>query len=303
MEYDITFKSDLLKISGTLILPESEYKLPVVLMVPGSGQVDRNENHPRMPLNLFFEIAAHLYRNDVASLRYDKRGVGKSEGDYWTTGLFDNVNDAFAAYNFLKNHEKIDSERIFILGHSEGAYIAIRLASTGIDIRGTILLAGGVRSGEDEIKWQAVQVARGTKGLNAFLIKLLRINIEKMQQKQLDKIKKTTKDYTRIQLIARLNAKWMREFLSYNPADDMAKIGSPVLAITGEKDIQVDPNNLKIMDTLIKSPFEYHIIPDGTHIFRIEKGTPTLSTYKKQIKQPVDSRILDIIDIWLKKYI
>ena len=168
---------------------------------------------------------------------------------------------------------------------------------------GVILLAGGAQSGEAELKWQVLQVAKGLKGINGWLIKILRIDISKSQQKQLDKIKKSKKDWFRQQIIVKINAKWMREFLIYDPARDLPKIAVPVLAITGSKDIQVDPDDLKRMANLVQASFEHHLIPGMTHILRIEKGEATLSKYKEQAKKPTEQKVLDLILRWLERQI
>ncbi|MGD8855815.1 MAG: alpha/beta fold hydrolase [Chloroflexota bacterium] len=302
-EQEISFSSNGLTLAGTVTLPEKQGAFPGVVLVPGSGQVDRNENAKKLAINAFREIAADLAAKGIASLRYDKRGVAKSQGDFWETGFYDNVADALAALRFFKAYEHIRPEEIFVLGHSEGALIATRLAATGADIKGVILLSGTAQSGEDTLLWQGKQVLKGMRGLNGFLIRTLHIDAQKAQRKQLEKIKRSTKDWYRVQLVAKVNAKWMREFLTYNPADDLPKIQAPVLAITGSKDIQVNPSDLEKMAELVNSDFESHEVPDVTHILRKEAGEPTLSTYRQQVQQPVDERVLNIISDWLKRHV
>jgi hypothetical protein len=141
------------------------------------------------------------------------------------------------------------------------------------------------------------------RGLNGFLIRALHIDVREAQRKQLEKIKRSTKDWYRMGPLAKVNAKWMREFLTYNPAEDLPKIQAPVLAITGSKDIQVNPFDLQRMAGLIKSEFEWHEVPDVTHILRTEAGEATLSTYRQQIQRPVDERILNLISDWLKRHL
>jgi len=303
IEQNISFLSDGLVLSGTVTLPDLQGTYPSVVLVPGSGEVDRNENAKKLAINAFREIAAVLATKEIASLRYDKRGVGQSQGDFWKTGFYDNIKDASSAVDFIKHHAHIDPEQIFVLGHSEGAAIATRLAATGTNIKGLILLAGTAQSGEDVLLWQGEQVTKSMHGLNGFLIHKLHINVRKAQEKQFEKIKHSTKDWFRMQLITKINAKWMREFLAYNPAKDLPKIQIPVLAITGSKDIQVDPADLKKMAELVKSNFNWFEVPDITHILRKETGEPTLSTYQEQIQKPVDKTVLNIVSDWLEDQI
>jgi pimeloyl-ACP methyl ester carboxylesterase len=299
MEREINFPSKGFQIAGTFSVPDSGSNLPAVLLIPGSGQIDRNENHKKLRLNLFNELSDYLTGKGFAVLRYDKRGIGSSSGDYWETGFYDNISDALSALEFLRNQNEIDASRIFLLGHSEGAFISTNIAGQGADISGIVLLAGGAHSGEETLKWQALKVVEGMKGLNKWLINIFHLDVAKSQQKQLDKIKKSTKDYYRIQMISKLNAKWMREFLANNPAEDLPTISAPVLAITGSKDIQVDPEDLKLMEKLVKSPFEYHILPDVTHLLRKEEGAASISNYQKLVRDPIDERIPKIICNWL----
>jgi uncharacterized protein len=303
IEHEISFPSGALTLAGTVTLPDSRGTFPGVVLIPGSGQVDRNENARKLAINALREIATDLAGKGIASLRYDKRGVGASQGDFWRTGFYDNVSDASAALHFFKSYEQVRSDQVFLLGHSEGAVITTRLGATNKDVTGLILLAGTAQSGEAVMAWQGEKVVKSMHGLNGFLINALHIDVQKAQRKQFEKIKRSTKDWYRIQLVAKLNAKWTREFLAYDPADDLPKIQIPVLAITGSKDIQVDPSDLKTMARLVKSEFEAHEVPDVTHMLRAEPGEPTLSTYRQQVQKPVDERVLDIITDWLQRHI
>ena len=301
IERDVIFASGSLHLAGTLRLPAADGQWPAVLLVPGSGQVDRNENAAKLRINAFHDIAVHLSEQGIATLRYDKRGVGASEGNFWETGFFDNVTDAGAALGFLKSQKEIRADKVFLLGHSEGAMTSTRLAATGAGVTGVILLAGPARKGEDVLVWQCEQVVKGMRGFNKWLINLFHMDVRKSQQKQLDKIKKSNKNSYRVRGVVKLNAKWFREFMAYNPADDLPKIQVPVLALTGSKDIQVAPADLGQMAGLVKAEFESHLLPDITHLLRVEPGEPTLSTYKQQIAQPVDRSVLQTISEWLRK--
>ncbi|MEJ2280266.1 MAG: alpha/beta hydrolase, partial [Candidatus Lokiarchaeota archaeon] len=131
----------------------------------------------------------------------------------------------------------------------------------------------------------------------------MHIDVLKSQQKLIDKIKRSKKDYFRQQLIVKIPAKSLREFMTYNPADDFPKVTVPVLAITGSKDIQVDPADLEQMANLVKSPFEYHVIENMTHMLRIEEGEASISNYKKEIIKPIEPKLLELVLKWLESRI
>jgi pimeloyl-ACP methyl ester carboxylesterase len=126
---------------------------------------------------------------------------------------------------------------------------------------------------------------------------------KKAQRKQIDKIKRSKKDWFRHQLLTKVNAKWLREFMAYNPAEDLSRITVPVLAITGSKDIQVDPADLEGMAHLVKAPFDCSLIPDMTHTLRVEEGDESISKYKEEIKKPVDPKVLEMVLHWLENQI
>jgi len=306
VEREVSFASASLHLAGTLAAPDGEGPFPGVLLIPGSGQVDRDENHKSLRLNVFPDIARHLAEHSIATLRYDKRGVGASEGDFWKTGFYDNVSDASSALHCLKGHEIIIPQAVFVCGHSEGALIATRLAAEGAAVAGVVLLSGTARPGEEVMKWQAGKVVKGMRGPMKWLIKLLRllrIDVIKTQQKQIDKVKRSSKDWYRTQAIAKVNARWLREFMAYDPSEDLPRIRVPVLAITGSKDIQVDPQDLARMSEIVQADFESHEVPDVTHILRAEAGEPSVSTYKKQARQPMDARVLQLISDWLARQV
>jgi len=203
-QQDVTFVSKGLRLEGTVALPDSPRPCPAVLMIVGSGMVDRDESHKKLPIDVMRQLAMHLGENGIGSLRYDKRGVGASEGDFWTAGLSDNTDDAAAALECLRSQPGVDPERVYVLGHSEGATICMRLAGAREPIAGAILLAGVGVQGEEGLLWQGEQVVPGMKGLNRWLIGAFRVDVRKQQMKAFAKINKSTKDTYRVSGIQRI---------------------------------------------------------------------------------------------------
>ncbi|MDX1450233.1 MAG: alpha/beta hydrolase, partial [Acidimicrobiia bacterium] len=116
--------------------------------------------------------------------------------------------------------------------------------------------------------------------------------------KRLEQIKATTEDTARIQLVE-MNVRWFREFLAHDPARSLEKISIPVLAVTGGKDIQVDPHDTDRICELVGASCTARIIPDMTHLLRFDAGEPSVRTYKKQAERPVDSRLTDLVGTWI----
>ena len=116
------------RLAGTLALPDRAGPHPGVLLVAGSGPVDRDENAPRLRLNIFRELRSVLAAAGLAVLSYDKRGTGASAGSLLSSGLSDLVSDARCALAHLAGGTEVDAGRLFVVGHSEGGLIAPLLA-------------------------------------------------------------------------------------------------------------------------------------------------------------------------------
>lgn len=299
-EHQVTFTSAGLTLAGTFTTTTSPGPRPAVLLLPGSGRTDRDDNARRMPINAFPPLARAIDDLGLVTLRYDKRGVGASEGDYWRTGFDDRLADAVAAVAWLRARPEVDPARVSVLGHSEGALIAVRLAAGAAPVAGIILLAGPATTGEETLRWQGRRISASLTGFPKLVLRLLHIDPLRAQAKTIARIKSSTADTVRVQLVQKLNARWMREFMAYDPASDLARVSVPVLAITGDKDIQVDPADLDRVAAAVSGPVEVHRLPDLTHLLRPEPGAPRLQTYKKQVRTPIDARVVDLVGRWLR---
>ena len=160
------------------------------------------------------------------------------------------------------------------------------------------LLAGAANNGKDVLRWQARQVAPTLPKPVKWLMKLLRQDLVRTQTKRLERIESSTEDVIRIQFV-KLNAKWFREFMSFEPTHALRRAAVPVLAITGTKDIQVDPADVALMEQAVPSSFTGHLVQDVTHLLRTEPGPASVRTYKKQARQPLDQRVTELLTDWV----
>ena len=115
------------RLSGTLCVPDDERPHPAALLLSGSGPLDRDSNMPGQRLDVSKSLAEGLAARGVASLRYDKRGVGASSGDYLAATFSDETEDASNALNTLRGRPETNGQAA-VIGHSVGATIAMRLA-------------------------------------------------------------------------------------------------------------------------------------------------------------------------------
>jgi alpha-beta hydrolase superfamily lysophospholipase len=145
-EEEVIFNNGNIKLAGTFTIPNKEGRHPAVIMITGSGPLNRDEEY--MGMKPFKIIADHFTKNGIAVLRYDSRGVGGSTGNVFLSTFPDFANDVMAAINFLKNRSEINHSQIGLCGHSEGAFIAPLCASTSGEVAFIILISGGAHKGE-----------------------------------------------------------------------------------------------------------------------------------------------------------
>jgi len=292
----LDFPSGSLSLEGTLTTPHTSPG-PAALLISGSGPIDRNSNSQHLAINIMGELATHLEASGIASLRYDKRGIGNSDGDYLASGLHDNIADAQAALVALRSRPEVDPGQLFVIGHSEGAIIASDLAGDS-QLAGVVLLAGTAQNGRDLLTWQTAQIASTLPKPVQYLTKLVGRDLQRIQSKRLARIERTHEDVVRIRF-AKLNAKWLREFMAYESIDALHHAKVPILAITGSKDLQVNPADINLIKQAVPTPFTGHIVDDLTHLLRTETGPATLRTYKNQARRPIDQSVATMITDWM----
>lgn len=287
-------------LAGTLLLPPGPGPFPTALLVPGSGPVDRDSSHPRMPLDVTRQIAEALAARGVASFRYDKRGVGESKaaGDWRRFGVHDRVAEATEALAALRRRPETDQSAVFVIGHSEGAISAAALGAADPSLAGVVLLSAAAQPGAKVLVWQSAQVAGSLPKPVRLLLRLLRTDVTTRVRKNHEKLRSTTADIVRMDGV-KTNAKWFREYLDLDPRDDLARITSPVLAITGTKDLQVDWHDLEVIARTVAGPVETWAAPDLTHLLRRQPGDASLRAYKTEVKRPVDPELLARMTTWV----
>ena len=292
-EVDVTITAeDGVLLAGTLSLPGGAGPHPAVLLLHGSGRLDRDANAGRLRMGFGPSLAAVLAEAGIAVLRYDRRGVGASGGDWLATGFGDNRQDAVAALRVLAGRADVRAEAVGVVGHSEGAVHAMALGARP-EVAAVVLLAGFARSGEDALRWQARTIIRGLPGP-------VRSLVRGFGNRQLARVKASSADVVRV-AGSKLNARWMREMLVHDSRPDLAGIRVPVLAITGGKDVQVDPADLDRVRELVPGEVEVHRVPDLTHLLRRDPGRPSVRSYPRQLRRPVDAEVLAQVTTWLAR--
>jgi uncharacterized protein len=300
IEKDITINSNESNLSGTLCLPTASGSFPLVLMIAGSGPLDRDENMPGQQLNIFNTIAHSLANDGIASLRYDKRGCGKSEGDFYRTGHTDLVNDAINWFDFLKEQEYC--EKIFVLGHSEGCIIAPQVALKRQETAGLILLSPFAENIESILIKQAAQIQKEFESgglIRKLTGKILGATVAS-QQKLIHRLKSTDSETIRAGL-QKIPAKSFRELMQLDPSAIFSQVSQPMLVIGGEKDLQCNPADVERIAKLAKGSVDAHVVKNLTHVLRFDEGEPSILGTSKLISNPIEPIVTELITGWFKK--
>lgn len=286
---------------GELLLPDGAGPHPAALLLPGSGPIDRDGNHRRMRLDIQRRLALALADVGVASVRYDRRGVGASDGTFLAAGFGDNVDDAGAVLDHLRTLPRVDPARVVVVGHSEGALLAaaaVARTPRAPAVAGVVLLSCSARRGDDLLLWQARQVAGDLPRPVRAVLRLLRQDLVARVAANHDRIRATTDDVVRMDG-ARVNARWHREFMAHDPRTDLARLDVPVLALTGTKDVQVPVEDLDVLAAAVPGPVTTRAVADLNHLLRPQEGPATMRTYRRDVKVPPAPTVLAEVAAWV----
>lgn len=315
-------------LAGTLTVPQGDGPFPAAILISGSGPQDRDES--LMDHKPFWVIADYLTRHGTAVLRYDDRGVAQSTGNFATATTEDAARDAEAALDFLRRHQKIRPDSIGFVGHSEGGIIAPLIAERRADTAFIVLLAGTGVNGKEILlsQGQLIIKAEGVdspeqlelqRDVQMALIALVldhepgELAITDEQVMELLKSVRATVPESALPNDAleeilraglkRIQAPWFKFFLTHEPASVLEKVTCPVLALNGEKDVQVDPKlNLptirKALENGGNKHFEIVEYPNLNHLFQTCE-TGGLSEYQK-IEETIAPIVLDKVSTWIQ---
>ena len=280
---EVTFTNGEATLSGTLTFPEGwngRKKVPVAIMVSGSGLQNRNEElFGHKP---FLVIADYLARRGIATLRYDDRGAGASKGDAANATTEDFMEDAIAGLNMLKDTRKFN--KIGVIGHSEGGEIAFMLAS------------------RKQVDFLVSLAGPGVQGDSILLLQ----NINALRKAGYPMT--PTKEQIRESIKAQKNP-WLDFFIDYDPVVDIREIRVPALILNGEKDTQVEaavnvptieknlPRDRK--GNYVSKKTKVKVYPDLNHLFQ-HCSTGQAEEYKL-IEETISEEVLSDIAAWIRK--
>jgi len=329
IEEEVSYENtiDKVKLTGTLTLPAAKTPLPAVVLITGSGAQDRNETI--LGHRPFLVLADHLTRQGVAVLRVDDRGTGGSAQGPPNATTANYADDVLTGVNFLKGRKEINPKQIGLIGHSEGGMIAPIAAAKSKDVAFIVMMAGLGQTGRDVILMQgdlltkaggssAATTARVRKVYEQ-IFEILKVEPENAaaEKKIRDAVATQTAALDETQrkefapVLQTINAQmqlyvsnWFRYFLLFDPAPILEKVSVPVLALVGEKDLQVPPKeNLALIEAALKRGGNKKrtllLMPGLNHLF--QTATTGLPGEYGTIEETISPVALQTISDWILK--
>ncbi|HEX7051134.1 MAG TPA: alpha/beta fold hydrolase [Longimicrobiales bacterium] len=330
-EEQVEIEASGIRLAGTLTLPPAAGPVAAVVLISGSGAQDRDEamagHRP------FLVLADRLARSGVAVLRMDDRGVGGSTGSTFGTTLRERAADVLAMVRFLAARPEVDPERIGLLGHSEGGWVAPLAATQAPDeIAFLVLLAGPAQSPRDNVlsAQRAVLAGRGadeetiaavlalnraafevldeTPDSAAAAARLRELEAELMrelpdaQARALEAYLDAQPEGARAQTRRVANTTWFRDLLAYDPEPALRRLTQPVLAIYGEHDVQVPadenaPLLARLLDADTRDDRTVRVLPGLNHL--LQPSRTGLPEEYPVIETTIAPTVLDLVAGWV----
>lgn len=330
VEYDNADRS--LHYGATLTIPDGTGPFPAVVLITGSGQQARDED--LMGHKPFLVLADALTRNGIAVLRVDDRGIGKSTGDFNASTSADFAKDVNTSVDYLLSRAEVNKKKLGLIGHSEGGMIAPMVATSRKDIAFVVLLAApGIKIDSlmaeqnarillsTGISEQAVNLytpvyrkitqlmtsttdsATALQAVNSYLDQWVKKS-DTAIIKELGLTDPVERTKMSSSMIHTFNKDWFRYFFVFDPAPYLKKMTGKVLALNGDKDIQViASSNIPGIEAALKKSkvktYKAKILPGLNHLFQTCK-TCTVMEYG-QLEETFSPVALQEINDWLNK--
>ncbi len=309
-------KAEGVQLAGTLTRPRTGAPVPAVLLIAGAGPQDRNETiDGHKPLLV---LADYLTRHGLAVLRVDDRGVGQSTGDFHSGTTKDFASDAEAGVRYLITRKDVNQKHIGLIGHGEGAIVAPMVAAEmPQDVSFMVLLGGTAVTGDKVLLAQTAR-AESVAGvppeqidadlrIGAGMYKFVEQGRSQAEMRQaLSNVPENYKPFVEAwqRQIPKLDSPWLRFFLTYDPAPTLEEVKCPVLALFGEKDMTIDPEqNAKAMKNAFSKGHNHDakikILPELNYLF--QKAETGLGREYATIAETMSPVALETIGSWISK--
>ena len=282
---EVTVGDDQWKLPATLTIPKGSGPFPAVVLVHGSGAHDRDETVGGA--KVFRDLAEGLSSRGVAVLRYVKRNqqyLKECVADPDFTMNQETVDDAVRAAALVRTQARIDPAAVYVLGHSQGGYLAPRIMKRDSKLAGFIVLAGNVRSLEESVVEQTEYLA----ALNGPLTPDTQARLEAVRKNPLA-------------VLGSLPPRYLADLKDYHPDAEVKTLDMPMLILQGERDYQVTMKDFALWKTAAggRKNVVFHSYPGLNHLFiaGVEKSSP--AEYDKP--GHVAEEVVDDIAKWIRR--
>jgi uncharacterized protein len=281
---ELTVGGDMWKLPATLTMPKGAGPFPVVVLVHGSGPEDRDETIGAS--KPFRDLAEGLSSRGIAVLRYVKRTKQYPQqcaADPNFTMTEETVDDAVRAADLAGTQPRINPARVFVLGHSQGGYMAPRIMKRDPKLAGFIVLAGNVRPLEELIVEQTEYLASLDGPLTA------------EEQARVDDVRRNP--------LARFHIPepYLADLRNYHPDAEAKSLNMPMLILQGERDYQVTMKDFTLWKAALgdRGNVTFHTYPKLNHLFIAGAGKPSPDEYEKP--GHVDEQVIADIAQWVQR--
>ena len=291
-------------LNGILTIPESTTPVPAVVFVHGSGPSNKDEKIG--VLTPFKDLAEGLAQYGIASVRYDKRSFAHglkmvTDKNLEVTVKVETIDDAVAASELLKKDPRIDSENVYVIGHSMGAMLAPRIDAEGGQFKGLVLMAGSPRKLEEIMMSQNKEVLAKTKGLVNWIVKK---QIDKLDKQFAGLYEMSDEQAKAVKMGNGMTLYYFKEMGDHPASDYLLNLTKPVLILQGEKDFQATVKDdyweyQKLLEG--KKNVQFHLYENLNHAF-VPAISENIMMAKQEYKprRDVDSKVIEDIALWIK---
>lgn len=275
---------------------------PAVLLVPGTGLVDRDENIDGVPI--FGQLAGGLADAGYLVMRYDKRGIGQSGGRPETADLEVYSDDVRTMIEYLEDRDDVDDERLVVVGHSEGGWIALDAAERERGIDAVVLLAVPSTPGAELVLEQQRRQLDRMETTDAERNRRIAL-----QRQIVDAaLGKGSWDNVPENLRRRADTPWFRSFLQFEPAEVVPRVRQPLLVLHGEGDERLPVDHADRLAALARtrgreeSTVEVVKIPGVNHLL-LDSAPDVIEDYVQLFEQQVAPEVVEVLDDWMSRTI
>jgi hypothetical protein len=274
-------------------------KWPAIVLVPGSGAVDRDEVVAGIPV--FGQLAGALADAGYLVVRYDKRGIGQSGGRAESATIGDYAEDLLSIVRYLSRRKDVDEDRITAVGHSEGGWVALLAASRQDDIRHVVVAAAPSVTGNELVLEQQKHL------LDLMKAPAHEVEAKIAMQKRINSAVVSGTSWEGVSPSVRKQADtpWFASFLKFDPAAVMRDVRQPLLVVQGALDSQVPPHHADRLVELAKARKKGQGVDlvkiDGVNHLFVPATTGEVSEYASLPEKQITPRWAAAILDWLAK--